>query len=212
MAGPRVAHVHVPSDEAEEMLLEVPEMLNASRPRHWYFAGAGLALLVVLGVAAKVLYRSPENLLKAKDFDINTIQEWEQIPGIDVVVEHAKTLELKQPLRNLNDLFYESQPEELPWIRTECVIDVIQGAAYLGQAVVFLYKAIKYDGIRCPNNSEAGCAASIAGFITSVTSSASVYTLFLFYSFVFGVCVWRPNPAKKFQLSLSLGGCKEQSE
>jgi hypothetical protein len=29
----------------------------------------------------------------------------------------------------------------LPWIRTECVIDVIQGAAYLGQAVVFLYKA-----------------------------------------------------------------------
>ena len=41
----------------------------------------------------------------------------------------------------MNDLFYESQPEELPWIRTECVIDVIQGAAYLGQAVVFLYKA-----------------------------------------------------------------------
>ena len=29
-------------------------------------------------------------------------------------------------LRSLNDLFYESQPEELPWIRTECVIDVIQ--------------------------------------------------------------------------------------
>jgi hypothetical protein len=46
----------------------------------------------------------------------------------------------------LNDLFYESQPEELPWIRTECVIDVIQGAAYLGQAVVFLYKAGGDDG------------------------------------------------------------------
>ena len=113
-----------------------------------------------------------------------------------MVVEHAKTLELKQPLRNLNDLFYESQPEELPWIRTECVIDVIQGAAYLGQAVVFLYKAIKYDGIRCPNNSPAGCAASIAGFITSVTSPASVYTLFLFYSFVFGVRV-APEPCEK---------------
>jgi len=172
MAMPRVAHVQVPSDEGEEMLLEV-ETLNTAKPRHWYFAGAGLALLVVLGVAAKVLYRSPETSLKTKDFDINTIQEWEQIPGIDTVVEHAKTLELKQPLRNLNDLFYESQPEELPWIRTECVIDVIQGAAYLGQAVVFLYKAIKYDGIRCPNNSEAGCAASIAGFITSVTWIAS---------------------------------------
>jgi hypothetical protein len=30
-------------------------------------------------------------------------------------------------------------------------------------------EAIKYDGIRCPDNSPAGCAASIAGFITSVT-------------------------------------------
>ena len=183
MAG--LAHVQVPSDEGEEMLLEVPETLNTAKPRHWYFAGAGLALLVVLGVAAKVLYRPPETLLKT-DFDINTIQEWEQIPGIDAVVEHAKTLELKQPLRNLNDLFYESQPEELPWIRTECVIDVVQGAAYLGQAVVFLYKAIKYDGIRCPNNSPAGCAASIAGFITSATRfsrSASVIKCLYFTLF-----------------------------
>ena len=152
------------TEEAQEMLLEeIPES-PSTKPRHWYLAGAGLALLVVLGVAAKVVYRSPETLLQSKNFDINTVQEWEQIPGIDQVVEHAKTLELKQPLRNLNDLFYESQPEELPWIRTECVIDVVQGAAYLGQAVVFLYKAIKYDGIRCPDNSPAGCAASIAGF------------------------------------------------
>ena len=173
MADPRIAHVQGPSDEAELLLEEVPNTLNASKPRHWYFLGAGLALLVVLGMAAKVVYRSPETLVQTKNFDINTVQEWEQIPGIDQVVEHAKTLELKQPLRNLNDLFYESQPEELPWIRTECVIDVVQGAAYLGQAVVFLYKAIKYDGIRCPDNSPAGCAASIAGFITSVTWIAS---------------------------------------
>ena len=128
---------------------------------------------MVLGVAAKVVYRSPETLLQSKNFDISTVQEWEEIPGIDKVVEHAKTLELKQPLRNLGDLFYESQPEELPWIRTECVIDVVQGAAYLGQAVVFLYKAIEYDGLRCPVNSPAGCAASAAGFITSVTWIAS---------------------------------------
>ncbi|CAL1168523.1 unnamed protein product [Cladocopium goreaui] len=166
-------HMQLATEEGQEMLLEeIPESPSA-KPRHWYLAGAGLALLVVLGVAAKVVYRSPETLLQSKNFDINTVQEWEQIPGIDQVVEHAKTLELKQPLRNLNDLFYESQPEELPWIRTECVIDVVQGAAYLGQAVVFLYKAIKYDGIRCPDNSPAGCAASIAGFITSVTWIAS---------------------------------------
>ena len=76
-------------------------------------------------------------------------------------------------MRNLNDLFYESQPEELPWIRTECVIDVVQAAAYLGQAVVFLYKAIDYDGLKCPDSSPAGCAASVAGFITSITWIAS---------------------------------------
>ena len=171
--GIMAEHMQLATEEAQEMLVEeIPESPSA-KPRHWYLAGAGLALLVVLGVAAKAVYRSPETLLQSKNFDINTVQEWEEIPGIDQVVEHAKTLELKQPLRNLNDLFYESQPEELPWIRTECVIDVVQGAAYLGQAVVFLYKAIKYDGIRCPDNSPAGCAASIAGFITSVTWIAS---------------------------------------
>eukprot|EP00438_Fugacium_kawagutii_P001593 Skav221835 [mRNA] locus=scaffold885:344908:353208:+ [translate_table: standard] len=95
------------------------------------------------------------------------------IVGIDDVIAHAQTLELKQPLRSLDDLFYDSQPEEKPWIRTECVIDVVQGAAYLGQAVVFLYKAIDYPGLRCPNDSEAGCAASVAGFITSITWIAS---------------------------------------
>eukprot|EP00438_Fugacium_kawagutii_P024176 Skav230777 [mRNA] locus=scaffold1473:132843:134207:- [translate_table: standard] len=168
-------HMPLHTEEVEEMLLEdIPESPSSNtKPRHWYFAGAGLALLVVLGVAAKVVYRSPETLLQSKHFDMATVQEWEEIPGIEKVVEHAKTLELKQPLRNLNDLFYDSQPEELPWIRTECVIDVIQGAAYLGLAVVFLYKAIEYDGIRCPDNSPAGCAASIAGFITSVTWIAS---------------------------------------
>ena len=132
--------------EVELLLEEIPEGTNA-KPRHWYVAGAGIALLMVLGVAAKTMYKSQQPLGK---FNMNTIQEWEEIPGIDKVIEHAKTLELKQPLRNLNDLFYESQPEELPWIRTECVIDVIQGAAYLGQAIVFLYKAIEYDGLKCP--------------------------------------------------------------
>ena len=89
------------------------------------------------------------------------------------VVKRAESLELKQPLRNLGDLFYASQPEELPWIRTECVIDVVQAAAYLGQAVVFLYKAIEYDGLECPDNTPVGCAVSVAGFITSITWIAS---------------------------------------
>mmetsp|Transcript_3615 Transcript_3615/g.4034 ORF Transcript_3615/g.4034 Transcript_3615/m.4034 type:complete len:148 (+) Transcript_3615:91-534(+) len=100
-------HMPLHTEEVEEMLLEdIPESPSSNtKPRHWYFAGAGLALLVVLGVAAKVVYRSPETLLQSKHFDMATVQEWEEIPGIEKVVEHAKTLELKQPLRNLNDLF-----------------------------------------------------------------------------------------------------------
>ena len=58
-------------------------------------------------------------------------------------------------------------------LRTECVIDTVQAAAYLGQAVVFLYTAIDYDGLECPNNSPVGCAASVAGFITSISWIAS---------------------------------------
>eukprot|EP00434_Breviolum_minutum_P012245 symbB.v1.2.010795.t1/scaffold710.1/size170492/6 len=109
---------HMEEEKEVELLLEeIPEGTN-SKPRHLYVAGAGLTLLMVLGVAAKMMYQAPQPLGK---FNMNTIQEWEEIPGIDKVIEHAKTLELKQPLRNLNDLFYESQPEELPWIRTECL-------------------------------------------------------------------------------------------
>ena len=38
---------------------------------------------------------------------------------------------------------------------------------------MFLYKAIDYDGLKCPDSSPAGCAASVAGFITSITWIAS---------------------------------------
>ena len=38
---------------------------------------------------------------------------------------------------------------------------------------MFLYKAIDYDGLECPNNSPVGCAASVAGFITSISWIAS---------------------------------------
>lgn len=159
-------------EDSQELLIEAPEHPNpTTRSLHWKVLGA-VSAVAWLAVGSYVAYSEPVPApQKANPMDF--VQDWEEIPGIDTVIEHAKTLELKQPLRNLNDLFYESQPEELPWIRTECVIDVIQGAAYLGQAVVFLYKAIKYDGIRCPDNSPAGCAASIAGFITSVTWIAS---------------------------------------
>ncbi|CAE7369212.1 unnamed protein product, partial [Symbiodinium necroappetens] len=134
----------------------------------WYMAGAAVAALALVGVVAKVSHSS---LSKSKTLD--EIENWGELPGMDQVIHKAQALKMDKPLRNLQDLFYDSQPEELPWIRTECVIDTVQAAAYLAQAVVFLYKAIDYDGLECPNNSPVGCAASVAGFITSITWIAS---------------------------------------
>ncbi|CAK8995149.1 Uncharacterized protein SCF082_LOCUS4225, partial [Durusdinium trenchii] len=61
--------------------------------------------------------------------------------------------------------------------RTECVIDVVQATSYLGQGVVFLYRAIKYDGWQCPDNSNVGCAISVSGFIASMFWLASYLSL-----------------------------------
>ncbi|CAE7828285.1 unnamed protein product, partial [Symbiodinium microadriaticum] len=148
---------------------------EARTSRKWYFLGAGLALLGVAGVVAKAT-SSGDALFSSSSGLKGTIQAaetWEELPGIDKVIRKAQSLKQDKPMRNLQDLFYDSQPEELPWIRTECVIDTVQAAAYLGQAVVFLYKAIDYDGLECPNNSPVGCAASVAGFITSISWIAS---------------------------------------
>ncbi|CAE7362055.1 unnamed protein product [Symbiodinium natans] len=147
----------------------MPEQRKGPR---WHLIGAGVALLAVAGVAAKA-YASSGALFSASAGRGGEIQDWEELPGMDKVIKKAQSLTLKHPLRNLNDLFYDSQPEELPWIRTECVIDTVQAAAYLGQAVVFLYKAIDYNGLECPDNSPVGCAASVAGFITSISWIAS---------------------------------------
>eukprot|EP00913_Durusdinium_trenchii_P031088 g29112.t1 len=132
-----------------------------------------MTALALVGCATYAYKTMPKEVQQTSSV-MQSITEWEEIPGIDNVIEQAKRSSPKVQLRSLNDLFYESQPEELPWIRTECVIDVIQGAAYLGQAVVFLYKAIDYDGLKCPNNSPVGCAASVAGFITSISWIASL--------------------------------------
>ncbi|CAJ1400544.1 unnamed protein product [Effrenium voratum] len=159
--------------------LQERKVLN-QRLKYGLAALALLATLAVIGAG----HRSEPSVAELKA----QVQDWEQIPGIDEVVEHAKGLELQTP-RHLEDLFYGSQPTELPWIRTECTIDVVQATAYLGQAVVFLYKSIDYPGLRCPDDSPAGCAASVAGFITSITWIAS------YLSFAANACGQSVRPA-----------------
>mmetsp|Transcript_54482 Transcript_54482/g.121909 ORF Transcript_54482/g.121909 Transcript_54482/m.121909 type:complete len:374 (-) Transcript_54482:393-1514(-) len=158
-------------EEVSRVLIEEPQ---ASKSRRWYWAGGAVALLAVVGLVAKA---SSSGLVSTKDskaaLNLDEVERWEDLPGMDGIIRKAQALKPPHPLRNLNDLFYDSQPEELPWIRTECVIDTVQGAAYLAQAVVFLYKAIDYDGLRCPRDSPAACAASVAGFLTSISWVAS---------------------------------------
>eukprot|EP00437_Effrenium_voratum_P001240 CAMPEP_0181424888 /NCGR_PEP_ID=MMETSP1110-20121109/14877_1 /TAXON_ID=174948 /ORGANISM="Symbiodinium sp., Strain CCMP421" /LENGTH=224 /DNA_ID=CAMNT_0023548061 /DNA_START=72 /DNA_END=742 /DNA_ORIENTATION=+ len=160
-------------DAIEEVLLEEAP----SRPEkkfRWKIAGVAVVTLAVVGFAAKTVFPSSLSFMTSEGaINLDEAHTWEELPGMDKVIRKAQSLKQDKPLRNLQDLFYDSQPEELPWIRTECVIDTVQAAAYLGQAVVFLYKAIDYDGLECPNNSPVGCAASVAGFITSISWIAS---------------------------------------
>ena len=100
----------------------MPEQRKGPR---WHLIGAGVVLLAVAGVAAKA-YASSGALFSASAGRGGEIQDWEELPGMDKVIKKAQSLTLKHPLRNLNDLFYDSQPEELPWIRTEpgCMLSI----------------------------------------------------------------------------------------
>ena len=84
--------------------------------RKWYLVGAGLALMGVVGVTAKAAHSGA--LFSSSATRGGTIQEaqtWEELPGIDKVIRKDQSLKQDKPLRNLQDLFYDSQPEELPW-------------------------------------------------------------------------------------------------
>ena len=71
---------------------------------------------------------------------------------------------------------YQPYPEQvLPFVRTDCVIDAVQATAYLGHAVVWLYRAIDYTGLECPRETPAGCAISVAG----ATKGIKTYTIYL---------------------------------
>lgn len=158
------------SDGADDVVTEVPEGSWHVRKWRFFFLGLGSVTLLTL----MTLYaNNAEDMVRRVDLD--PVNEWEEIPGIHGIIDRAQRLE--QPKRELSDLFYGGSPSEMPWLRTECVIDVVQATSYLGTAVVFLYKAIKYDGLQCPDNSPVGCAISVSGFIASMFWLASYLSL-----------------------------------
>ena len=99
---------------------------EARTSRKWYFVGAGLALLGVAGVATKVAHSGGAMFSSSATMG-GTIQEaqtWEELPGIDKVIRKAQSLKQDKPLRNLQDLFYDSQPEELPWMLRSSIANI----------------------------------------------------------------------------------------
>jgi len=51
---------------------------------------------------------------------------------------------------------------------TQCSVDVVQATAYLGQGVVWLDKAVTYEGTQCPDKTQRGCAVAVEAVITSL--------------------------------------------
>ncbi|CAJ1358398.1 unnamed protein product [Effrenium voratum] len=186
-----------PEDAPEEPLIS-----QVTPERRWPRVRLGIASLCSLLCAASLLLwaypradraaRSASDPIEAmaawqeilETYPRNSsqqLEEWERIPGMAKVIEHAKSLEPKIPLRGLQDLYtgysngYEGT-DELPWVRTECVIDTVQATAYLVQAVVFLYRAIDETGLKC-GDSDYGCAMTVTGFIASLTWVGSYLSL-----------------------------------
>ncbi|CAE7637998.1 UVR8, partial [Symbiodinium pilosum] len=124
-------------------------------------------LLSVAVLAAKM---SSHILLSEHILQQAAAEDWEEMPGMQSIIRRAEAL-------GPQEISHDAQHGQLPWIRADCVIDVAQATAYLGQAIVFLYKAIDYKGLQCPDNSPSGCAASVAGVLTSLSWIASYVAL-----------------------------------
>ncbi|OLP86123.1 Pentatricopeptide repeat-containing protein, chloroplastic [Symbiodinium microadriaticum] len=191
MAGE--GHVEVNLADEERVGSATPGCINFRSRWAAAAAAAATALLFVGALQAKSAFSSPIVASIGTKTAINEAEfpNWEEIPGMDQIVREAQSLRPPRALRNLSDLFYSSRPQELGWVRTECVIDTIQATAYLGQAIVFLYKAIDYQSIktplRCYDFSPSGCAASVAGFVTSITWVAT------YLSFAANACAQAVN-------------------
>lgn len=165
-------------------------------PAHFFGRKTVIGLGCALGLAGMAMagYASKSHTPASVHNGLNMVEEWETWPTMDEVIERAKNLPFppevrqleaklaaKAPLRGLEP--YSDAPAEFGLSESaamtmQCVIDTVQAAAYLGQAVVFLYKAINSgSGLKCPDDSPVGCAVSIAGFVTSIAWVASYLSL-----------------------------------
>jgi len=59
---------------------------------------------------------------------------------------------------------YSSEPEESQVVKTTCIVDVTQAMMYLGNAIVYIYRAAI-----CPDNEPLGCTEPVAYAVTALT-------------------------------------------
>ena len=117
------ASIMVPHSEEAQLLVDaqVREARTSRGKCRWFVSGAGLGLVIVAGFVTKT--RSPSLVTSGSSADTITMDDttrWENLPGMDKIIQKAEQLKEQHPLRNLSDLFYNSQTKELPQIRTEC--------------------------------------------------------------------------------------------
>ena len=106
-------------ENIEEVLLEAAPSRPVGQSRwRWRIAGVATVLMMV-GLVAKTIFPSSLGFMKtSKRINLDEVEHFEDLPGMDKIILQAKSLRQEKPLRNLGDLFYASQPDELPWIRT----------------------------------------------------------------------------------------------
>ncbi|CAE7562583.1 unnamed protein product, partial [Symbiodinium pilosum] len=88
----RQGHLHFEGteDEVEEVLMESPK--RPSGKSRWYLAGAGvLAVLAVVGMV-KAVSHSALTFGSKHTISMQEVQHWEDIPGIDKVIQKAQSL------------------------------------------------------------------------------------------------------------------------
>ncbi|CAJ1357809.1 unnamed protein product [Effrenium voratum] len=124
---------------------------------------AAVALVAATALAAEKAWLEPKQE--------RWPEAWEKLPGMEEMVR-AQRLQLRH---------LETQD---PWTTTECVIDAVQAMSYLGNAVIYLWRAIQFE---CPDQ-DVGCAENVGAYMAAVSWVGA------YVSMAANACAQAPNP------------------
>jgi len=142
--------------------------------------GVGVSVLLLGAIALTYTSRAPPLAVATIPESMATRQEGDSEKGLVQLfgdMAHGKIgpdgrpVPQREEIRKLIEQAFEWEDE--PEAALQCSIDVVQAVAYLGQAVVFLYKAAEF----CPDNDETACGVSVSIVLTSFAWIASYLSL-----------------------------------